>query len=169
METSKFSMLCSAYDKAQHDFNEYNNRCHAFALSVVAELKVYFDVPDRQFTLYRIAEDNDFALIHGSLLGALTLTPESLWHFGFGITVCQAPEAYPEELILVQILFRKDGEDSFFLKHTYGDKEFKVQFKKPETYTSYFDDLFSTIISSYDSQLQQFIGQKTTRKLGYKQ
>ena len=164
---TKFSLLCNAYDDAQDDFEKYKNNCHNFAIELVEQLKKYFEVPERQFTVYKVEENNNFDLIHGSLLGALTLTKDSHWHFGVGLTVCRTVEAFPEELILIHIIFRKEKGNTYFLRHTYGDKEFKVEMGALETYTTYFDDLFNTIISSYKGHLQQFIGEKTTRKLGY--
>ena len=166
MENSKFSQLCSAYDIAQDNFDQYKKNCHTFALELVSELKEYYGVPDRQFTLYQVEENNNFKLIHGSLLGALTLTGDNHWHFGIGLTVCRAPESYPEELILIHIIFRKEGDD-FKLRHTFSDKEFSVNRGDKDSYTPYFEDLFQTIVSSYKSHIQQFIGEKTTRKLGY--
>jgi len=167
MEKTKFNSLCEAYDVAQDNFSNYKNKCHAFGIELVNELKAYYEVPERQFSLYRVEENNNFKLIHGSLIGALTLTPNSHWHFGVGLTVCRAPESYPEELILIHILFRKESGNAFFLKHTFGDKEFEVKKGDKASYVPYFDDLFNTIEASYRDHIQQFIGDKTTRKLGY--
>ena len=169
MEKSKFNELCSAYDIAQDNFDAYEKSCHNFALELVRELKEYYAVPEGQFSLYQVEENNNFKLIHGSMLGALTLTEDSHWHFGVGLTVCRAPESYPEELILIHILFRKEADTIFYLKHTYGDKEFKVNKGDKESYLTYFDDLFNTIVASYKGHIQQFVGEKTTRKLGYVQ
>ena len=167
MENTKFNQLCSAYDIAQENFDGYKKSCHAFALELVRELKEYYGVPEGQFSLYQVEENNNFKLIHGSLLAALTFTEDSHWHFGVGLTVCRAPETYPEELILIRILFRKEGDSTFYLKHTYGDNEFSVKKGDKNSYVPYFDDLFHTIVDSYKGQIQLFVGEKTTRKLGY--
>ena len=42
MENSKFSQLCSAYDIAQDNFDQYKKNCHTFALELVSELKESF-------------------------------------------------------------------------------------------------------------------------------
>lgn len=164
---SKFSELCEAYDNAQNNFETYKNHCHNFAVEFVDELRKHFEIPDRQFTIYKIDENNNFDLKHGSLLGVLTLTKDSLWHFGVGFTVCRTVDVYPEELILLALGFRKENGNTFYLKHTYSDKEYKVEYGKSESYNDYFEDLFKTILASYNGHLQQFIGEKTTRKLGY--
>jgi hypothetical protein len=169
MGKTKFNQLCAAYDAAQDNFDAYKKNCHAFAIELVDELKAYYEIPERQFSLYQVEQNNNFKLINGSLYGALTLTPNSDWHFGVGLTVCKAPESYPEELILIHIFFRKEVGDTFFLRHTYGDKEFEVTKGNKESYIPYFDDLFNTIVDSYQGHIQQFLGEKTTRKLGFVQ
>jgi len=167
MDMSRFNTLCDAYDNAQKNFETYKSNCYNFGVELVDELRKYFQVPDRQFTVYKIEENNNFDLIHGSLLGALTLTKDSLWHFGVGFTVCRTVDVFPEELILLALVYRKEKGNTFYLKHTYNEKEFKVEYGKPETYKDYFEDLFKTILESYNGHLQQFIGEKTVRKLGY--
>lgn len=167
MDMSRFNKLCEAYDHAQNNFETYKRNCYNFGVELVDELRKYFQVPDRQFTVYKIEENNNFDLIHGSLLGALTLTKDSFWHFGVGFTVCRTVDVFPEELILLALVYRKEKGNTFYLKHTYNEKEFKVEHGKPETYKEYFEDLFKTILESYNGHLQQFIGEKTIRKLGY--
>ena len=167
MKNSKFHQLCGAYDLAQDNFTTYKNKSHTFSIELVKELKAYFDIPERQFSLYQTEDKGDFKLVNGALIQALTLAPDSYWHFGIGLTVCRAPESYPEELILIHIIFRKERGDTFFLKHTFGDKEFEVEKGNSESYIPYFEDLFKTIMSSYNNQLQRFVGERTTRKLGY--
>ena len=168
MEKSKFNQLCEAYDIAQENFGVYKKKCHAFAVELSKELKEYYQVPEQQFSLYKVEDNNNFNLIRGSILGALTLTKDTHWHFGIGLTVCRVPNSYPEELILIHILFRKkERESSFYLKHTYSEQEFEVEIGDKASYLPYLDDLFVTIQSSYNKQIQQFVGEKTTRKLGY--
>jgi|GEM_PF-3844548 len=50
-----------------------------------------------------------------------------MWQFGIGLTVCAAPETLPQELILIQILIRKDLDGNFFLKYGEKDKEQKIE------------------------------------------
>lgn len=120
MKDNKFYQLCGAYDIAQSNFETYKQNCQNFTIELVRELKQYYDIPDPQFTLHKIGENNNFELIHGSVLGALTLSPDSYWHFGVGLTVCRAPNSFPEELILIRIIFRKEkGKRKYLLFETY--------------------------------------------------
>ena len=169
MDTTKFHELCGAYDQAQENFDTYQKDCHALSMEIVGELKAYYQVPESQFSLYRISKEGGFELVPDALIHALTLGEDHYWNFGFGLTVCRAPETLPEELILVHIIFRKSSEGDFWVKSAYAGQEFKITKGDSESYIPFFDFVFDIIISSYKEQLQQFIGEKTTRKLGYLQ
>jgi len=167
--TSKFHQLCAVYDAAQVRFEEYKKNCHLFSIEFTQHLKEYYQIPEKQFSLYRIDREGRFDLVPSSLIHAIDLFDDHYWHFGIGLTVCRAPETLPEELILIHLFFRKEEGKEFFLKHTLSDKEFEVFQGKKDSFIPFLDDLFNTIRSSYDGYIQQFIGERTTRKLGFKQ
>ena len=169
METTKFHELCGAYDAAQENFNTYKKDCHIFSMEFVREIKAYYEIPESQFSLYKTNKEGGFELVPSALIHALSLGEDYYWSFGFGLTVCRTLETLPEELILVHIKFRKNSKDEFFVKYAYGGEEHKIVKGDSNSYTPFFDFLYSTIINSYQGQMQQFVGEKTTRKLGYVQ
>ena len=65
-------------------------------------------------------------------------------------------------------MFRKNDENNYFIKYAYREEEFEVKKGDSSSYQPFFDFLFNLIITSYNEQLQHFIGEKTTRKLGYR-
>ena len=167
MELSKFHELCNAYGLAQDNFESYRTDCHLIAVEIVKELKTYYQVPPSQFSLYKINANNEFNLVQPELIHAITLREDHFWHFGIGLTVCKAPESLPEELILIHLLYRKDANAKYFIRHAYNDIEFEIIKGNSESYIPFLDALFNTTIATYNHQLQQFIGEKTERKLGY--
>ena len=167
MEDSKFHQLCNAYGNAQSNFANYKTECHILSMEIVKELKVYFKIPEGQFSLYRINEQGGFELVTPALINAITLKPDHYWYFGVGLTVCKAPETLPQELILIPLMFRKNDKNENFTKYAHSDTDYKIVKGNSESYFPFFDFLFETIKSSYQGQLQQFIGEKTERKLGY--
>lgn len=169
MKMTKFHELCTAFGKAQGRFETFQNDCHLIAIELVKELKGYFEIPDSQFALYKINEQNEFNLVPPALINALTLRPDSLWQFGVGLTLCSAPETLPQELILIHILIRKDLNDNFFLRYGKVAKEIELTKGEKYNFVPFFDFLHENIIKTYDEQMQQFIGQDTRRKIGYNQ
>lgn len=125
------------------------------------------EMPDSQFSLYKINDQNEFDLVPPALINTLTLRSDSLWQFGVGLTVCSAPETLPQELILIHILMRKDLNDNHYLR--YGNVVTEIELEKDGEYNflPFFDFLHKTIMKTYDEQMQQFIGQNTRRKIGY--
>ena len=167
MKSTKFTELCMAYAKAQNDYKNFQNECHAMAVSFVKELKMYFEIPDSQFSLFKIDNNNEFHLVQPAVISALSLRPDSMWQFGIGLTVCSAPESLPKELILIQILIRKDLEGNFFLRYGNQEKEHQIEKAEKWNFIPFFDYLHDTIINIYEKQLTQFIGNETRRKIGY--
>ena len=169
METTKFHQLCGAYDSAQNNFETYKTDCHVLSMEIVRELKSAFDIPESQFSLYRITDKSGFELVPSALIHAISLEEDRYWHFGVGITVCKAPETLPEELILIHLMFRVNDQNQYFIKYANGLKEFEIKKGNSESYKPFFNFLFELILTSYQEQLQQFVGSRTTRKLGYRQ
>jgi len=167
METTKFHQLCGAFNMAQDRFDTYKKDCHVLSIEIVKELKAYYEIPESQFSLYKISKEGGFELVPDALIHALTLGEDHYWSFGIGLTVCRAPETLPEELILVHIMFRQNAEGENFIKYAFGDKEFKITKGDPKSYVPFFDYVFQYIMSSYEEHMQQFIGEQTTRKMGY--
>lgn len=168
MEMTKFHQLCNAYNTAQSKFDVYKTDCHLFSMEVVRELKSYYNIPESQFSLYKISKQKGFELVPSALIHAIALEEDHYWHFGLGLTVCKAPETLPEELILIHLMFRKNEDEKYFIKYANRDEEFEIKKGDSTSYHLFFDFLLEMILSSYNEHLQQFIGEKTTRKLGYR-
>ena len=169
MEQTKFHDLCMAYGNAQKDFGNFQQDCHLIAIELVNSLKEYFQIPESQFSLYKINNENEFEIVPPALINALTLKADSFWQFGIGLTVCIAPETLPQELILIHLLLRKDLDNKYFVKYANENKEFEVSKGNKESFNPFFDFLHDTVIKTYNDKLQHFIGQSTRRKLGYTQ
>ncbi len=138
------------------------------AVELVKKLKAYYQVPESQFSLYRINQQNEFKLVQPELIHAIDLKNDHIWHFRVGLTVCKAAETLPEELILIHIIYRKNVEGKYFIKYANDEKEFEITKGNSDSYISFLNFLFDEIIGSYKEHLQQFIGDKTERKLGYR-
>jgi len=168
METTKFHELCMAFGKAQDDYGIFQSSCHLISIELVNEFKKYLEIPDSQFSLYKINKENEFEIVPPSLINAISLRADSHWQFGIGLTVCTAPETLPQELIMIHILLRKDLKDKYFVRYGNDTKEFEIKKSDKNSYYPFFDFLHDLIIKTYNEQMQLFIGQSTRRKLGYK-
>lgn len=168
MEKTKFHELCMAYGKAQSDFENFETDCHLFAVELAKKFKEYLQVPESQFSLYKINEENGFEIVPPALINALTPAEGSYWQFGIGLALCSAPETLPQDLILIHILIRKDLQNKFYAKFGPEPKEFEIDRNKFNGFNDFFDFLHKNVVNSYEAEFQKFIGQNTSRKLGYK-
>ncbi len=167
MEKTKFKELCIAYTNAQQGFQNFQNECHDLSVNLVEELKKYFEIPESQFSLFRINENNEFILVQPGLVNALTLREDSRWQFGIGLTVCTAPETLPQELIMMQILIRQDLDGNFYLKYGDQEQEFRIEKSEERNFIPFFDHIHSEILNVYENHMTHFIGEDTERKIGY--
>jgi hypothetical protein len=168
MKMTKFKELCQAYSKAQSDFENFRNESHEFAVAMIEKLKSYFEIPESQFSLYSVGQNNEFTLVLPEVINAISLRPDSLWQLGIGLTVCKAPETLPQELILLHILIRRDIDGVFYLKYVDENQEHKIEKSDDWNFIPFFDFLHDKIIETYQDQLTQFIdGDSTRRKIGY--
>ena len=87
MESSKFHQLCNAYGIAQEKFETYKTNCHILSMEIVREFKDFFDIPQSQFSLYKINDKGGFELVTPALIHAISLMDDNYWHFGIGLTV----------------------------------------------------------------------------------
>lgn len=168
MENTKFHELCMVYGKAQQDFQKFEVDCHLFAVELVKKFIEYLQIPTSQFSLYKINNENQFEIVPPALINALAPAEGSYWQFGMGLTVCSAPETLPQELILIHLLVRRDLENKFYAKLFTETKEFEIDRNSPNGYKEFFDFLHKSITHSYENEFQKFIGQSTSRKLGFK-
>ncbi len=168
MNSTKFHQLCMAFGKATGDFDAFRNDCHMLAIEFVNSIKKYFEIPESQFSLYKINAEGEFGIVPPALINALSLKEDSHWQFGIGLTVCSAPETLPQELILIHILLYKDLDGKYFVKYSNDPKEFEIIKGVDSSFHQFFNFLHDTIIKTYNDQLQHFIGQSTRRKLGFK-
>ena len=166
---SKFKELCTAFKTAQGEFKNFQDDTYNFSVELVEEFKSYFEVPESQFSLFKFNKKNEFNLVQPAIINALALRPDSLWQFGVGLTVCNAPETLPQELILIHIMIRRDLDGNFFLSH--GNQaepnEIPVEKKGKYNFVPFFDALYETIINTHSQQMTHFIGQDTRRTIGY--
>lgn len=167
MEKTKFHELCMAYGNAQQDFQKFETDCHLFAVELVKKFKEYLKVPESQFSLYKINEENGFEIVPPALINALTPAEGAYSQFGIGLTLCSMPETLPQDLILIHILVRKDMGNKFYAKFGPEPKEFEIDRNQQDSFNLFFEFLHKNVVMSYEKEFQKFVGQNTSRKLGF--
>lgn len=164
---TKYNDLCLAYGKAQEEFRLYHNGCLSICRDLVSELKSYFEIPESQFSIYQVTDENEFELVAPGLINAMSLKEDSCWHFGVGMTLCVNPETLPQELLLIHIALRKDIDNGYMVKYANHKQEFPITSDDKSSFIPFFDFLHESVMRVYSEQLHLFIEQYTKRKLGY--
>ncbi len=66
-------------------------------------------------------------------------------------------------------MFRKNSGGKYYLRTGRDDRGFEIEEGNSKLYEPFFDYIFKMILSSYKGYIQQFIGERTTRKSEYLQ
>ena len=165
---TRYQQLCSAYEKVQQEYTQVENDCLAFGGELVQNFTEYFEVPEGYLSYYKITDDNHFDLVLPDMTHALRYSGDGFWDFGLGLTITSSIEEKVQDLILIHLFVKKDINGKFYTRIARDKTEFEIDIHKPESYHPFFDFLKNSVIQSYDEGFQEFIGQHTTRKLGYK-
>lgn len=166
---TKFEELCAAYKKAQSEFKQYKDDCHDFAADLWNKVALYFQIPTSQLTLYNIDEEGEYQATAPPIINALSLWPDAYWQIGFGITLFEKKDTYPQETIIIGLGLKRDLENNYFVRLKGSDQEFQIDRKSEADFNKFFDYLFKEVQKSYSTGLQTFIDQDTTfRKIGFK-
>ncbi len=166
---TKFEELCAAFKDAQSGFEKYRDDCHEFAVELWNRMIEYFQIPPSQLSLYRVNEQEEFEATSPPMFNALTLREDAYWQVGFGITLYEAQNTYPQETVIVGLLIRRENGSNFMVKLWGQEEEYAIDRSKPEDFNHFFEHLHNTIRESYQQGLQTFLDQETTiRKIGFK-
>lgn len=166
---TKFEELCAAYKKAQSEFKQYKDDCHDFAATLFHKFALYFQIPTSQLTLYNIDEEGEYQATAPPIINALSLWPDAYWQIGFGTTLFEKKDTYPQETIIIGLRLKRDLENNYFVRLNGSEQEFQIDRKSETDFNKFFDYLFKEVQKSYSTGLQTFIDQDTTfRKIGFK-
>jgi hypothetical protein len=165
---TRYQQLCAAYEKVQQEYTQVERDCLSFGDELVRNFIRYFEVPDGLLSYYKITEDNHFDLVLPDMAHALRYHKDGFWDFGLGLTITSSIEEKAEDLILIHLFVKKDFNGKFYTRIARDKTEFEIELHNPESYHPFFDFLKDSVIESYEEGFQEFIGQHTTRKLGYR-
>ena len=97
------------------------------------------------------------------------LRPDSYWECAFGINVYEGKDVFPQETIILGMLFKKNKDNKFLVKLIEYEEEFEIVEGNQADYQKFYDYLFNQMSKSYTSGLQTFLDQDVTqRNIGFR-
>lgn len=164
---SKFKEICTAYKVSQDNFNAYRNRSMDFALSLGHKYIKYLGITKENFRWVPVqdtsTEDEGF-----TIQGAMHLDDDTYWHLGLKIKVFTAPNALPQQRLLIIFKFKQKEKDTFEVMVDGYDKKHIIATDGDASYTVFFNHLQKIIMSLYEDDLDNFLAtQKENRTIGF--
>jgi len=109
---TRFDDLCASYAAARQSFFDYRDRHVAVAGKVVRGLVEYLGCPRGQVVCLLPAEEDE-EHEKGPLPAAIRLGEDGSWHLRVGVTVYQSPTTFPQERLVLTLVFKQTTEGRF--------------------------------------------------------
>jgi len=166
---TKFEALCETYKNARSEFKNYRDDCHHFAYDLWKGVIEYFQIPFSQLSYFKLNEEGEYESIPAPLFNTMFLRPNSYWECAFGINVYEGKDVFPQETIILGMLFKKNKDNKFLVKLIEYEEEFEIVEGNQADYQKFYDYLFNQMSKSYTSGLQTFLDQDVTqRNIGFR-
>ncbi|EOW2276201.1 MULTISPECIES: hypothetical protein [Klebsiella pneumoniae complex] len=164
---SKFEEICAAYKISQDNFNAYRSRSMDFALSLGHKYIQYLGVTKGNF--WWVPEHDSSTEKEGyTIPGAMHLDDDTYWHLGLKIKIFMAPNAFPQQELLIIFKFKEKEEKVFEVMIDHVDKKHDIEIWIDASYTVFFNHLQEVILAMYQDGLDNFLAsQQESRKIGF--
>nr|DAI75498.1 MAG TPA: hypothetical protein [Caudoviricetes sp.] len=164
---SKFEEICAAYKVSQDKFHDYRNRSMDFALSLGHKYIQYLGITRENFRWVPV-QDNSTEEEGFTIQGAMHLDDDTYWHLGLKINVFTAPNAFPQQRLLIIFKFKQKEKDKFEVMVDGYDKKHIIAVDGDASYTVFFNHLQKIIMSLYEDDLDNFLAsQQENRTIGF--
>lgn len=153
---TKFESICESYRVAREEFKTYRNDCHQFANDLWKGVVDHFLIPYSQLSFFKLNEEGEYEPVPAPFFNTLTLREDSYWECAFGINVYEGKDVFPQETIIIGLLFKKSTDQGYIVKLIDYEDEFEIQSGNQADYNRFFEYLFVKISESYTSGLLSF-------------
>lgn len=166
---SKFEELCRAYAVARKNYFDYRDTCCKFAHTLVSGMIDYFKCPKEQIKFIPLKGEVEPNSSY-TVMGAIHLDDDTFWHLGVMLTLYEAPNVFPHQPVLLQLLIKK-VDDYFIVKLGTKRQEFTIHEDKPDEFNPFYEFIFVLIKENHEKGLQRFLGKEQKkeepRKIGF--
>ena len=166
---TKFESICESYSGAREEFKKYRSECHQFASDIWKGIVDHFQIPYSQLSFFKLSEEGEYESVPAPIFNTLTLRGDSFWEFAFGINVYEGKNIFPQETIILGLIFKKLKDNKYLVKLIEYEDEFEIEKDNLADNQKFYEYLFGKITESYTVGLQTFLDQDVTqRTIGFR-
>jgi hypothetical protein len=166
---TKFELICESYSRARDEFKRYRSESHQFANDLWKGIIDHFQIPYSQLSFFKLNEEGEYESVPAPFFNTLFLRADSFWECAFGINVYEGKDVFPQETIILGMIFKKLKDKKYLVKLIDYEDEFEIEDGNSPDYQKFYEYLFGKISESYSIGLQTFLEQDVTqRTIGFR-
>lgn len=166
---TRFDELCFAYRTSREKFFSYREDGFMFAGDLVSRYQKFLGVTNDCFVFVPTDKPAKPETTY-TLFGAIHLNDDTYWHLGLQFTLFTAPNAYPQQPVLIVFRFKKIGEKKYHVKISEEDSGHEITCGNEAEFNAFFDFLQQQIVAHFEDGLQEFLEQSAPlRTIGFVQ
>ncbi|MBK6400372.1 MAG: hypothetical protein IPP27_01975 [Bacteroidetes bacterium] len=166
---TKFESICDSYSGAREEFKKYRSECHQFAGDLWKGIVDHFQIPYSQLSFFKLNEEGEYESVPAPIFNTLSIRADSFWEFAFGINVYEGKDVFPQETIILGLIFKKLKDRNYLVKLIDYEEEFEIDESNLPDHQKFYEYLFGKITESYTIGLQTFLDQDVTqRTIGFR-
>ena len=166
---TKFEYICDSYSGAREEFKKYRSECHQFAGDLWKGIVDHFQIPYSQLSFFKLNEEGEYESVPAPIFNTLSIRADSFWEFAFGINVYEGKDVFPQETIILGLIFKKLKDRNYLVKLIDYEEEFEIDESNLPDLQKFYEYLFGKITESYTLGLQNVLDHDVTqRTIGFR-
>jgi len=159
----RFQVLFEIYKKNIEEFNSYQEESLKFLLGFLDSYLEFFSLPPKNAILFSWDETPTPT---NEPIKAMKLLPDSFWHVRIGMLLKIPKIELPEQQLVFELLFKK-YKGNFIMKLG-TDPSIEIPFEKGKWhYYEFNKSLYEFFVDFYQNDLEKFLDQPESNKLGF--
>jgi len=162
---SKFNEICESFKISRKQYFDYRDECWKFANQLINGFREYAKIPNEQFTFVPLDKEINSDSLY-SLMAVMVLQDDTYWHFGFQITLYEAPNIYPYQPILFKITLKKSNGK--FIVKVGPNFEKAISLDSEAEKIELYEYLCNSAVNCFKGSLEKFLENKAiTKRIGF--
>jgi hypothetical protein len=162
---SKFDEMCKAFADARNGWIQYRDRCWQHISTLSTGFVKYCDIPKGHFAFVpaKGAEPEK----EYTPLDAIQFDSDAYWHLGWRITLCESPNTFPYQSVVVRLALRESGAGRVMVKRAWEQEAHEIDLKNESECQTFYDSVIQRI-KEYFARNPQDIGiNSRSSKIGF--
>jgi len=152
---TRYEDLCQAYVTSRNNYFAYHKECLEFCGRLLDGLVKNFEIPADRIRVIPVDQPPEPGKEY-ELAQVMKLAPDTFWHFGLEITLCERPDLCLQQ---VMIRFRVKKEKSHFVVKlgNRAQEEFHIMPEVSADMRKVYDYIFQFVKNTFEHGLEEFL------------